>query len=114
MTPTTYIPIIRALCRQYGIPEPASEVRFANPRRWRLDFGWTKLGKHGHKIALEVQGGIWVAGRHSRGSGLLKEYEKMNAAAARGWRVCYCTPDTLPTGIAAVAACLAPLTPDTP
>lgn len=101
MTPTTYIPIVKALCAQYGIPNPSAEVRFAPPRRWRLDFGWGKA-----KVALEVQGGIWTAGRHSRGSGLLKEYEKMNAAAARGWRVCYCTPQTLITGVEAVAKCL--------
>jgi hypothetical protein len=81
-------------------------VRFAPPRRWRLDFGWSRKGKDGYRVALEVQGGIWTQGRHSRGSGLLKEYEKMNAAAARGWRVCYCTPQTLITGVEAVAACL--------
>lgn len=101
MTASTYVPVVRALCRQYGLPYPSAEVRFAPPRRWRLDFGWTK-----ERVALEVQGGIWVSGRHSRGSGLLKEYEKMNAVAARGWRVCYCTPQTLITGIEAVAACL--------
>ena len=101
MTHSTYVPIVNTLCAQYGIERPSSEVRFAPPRRWRLDFAWGR-----HKVALEVQGGIWVAGRHSRGSGLLKEYEKMNAAAVRGWRVCYCTPDTLPTGIEAAAACL--------
>ena len=108
MTPTTYIPIVNALCDQYGIPRPASEVRFASPRRFRLDFGWQKLGKNGYRIALEVQGGIWISGRHSRGSGLLKEYEKMNIAASKGWRICYCTPQTLITGVEAVAACLSP------
>lgn len=106
MASNTYIPIVNALCDQLGIPRPAAEVRFANPRRWRLDFGWTKPGKNGHKIALEVQGGIWTSGRHSRGSGLLKEYKKMNAAARLGWRVCYCTPQTLIAGVEAVAACL--------
>lgn len=101
MKPSTYVPVIRALCAQLGIPDPSAEVRFAPPRRWRLDFGWGKA-----KVALEVQGGIWTDGRHSRGSGLLKEYEKMNAAAARGWRICYCTPQTLISGVEAVAACL--------
>ena len=103
--PSTYVPIVNALCDQYGIPRPASEVRFANPRRWRWDFAWTRPE---HRVALEVQGGIWTDGRHSRGSGLLKEYEKMNAGASRGWRVCYCTPQTLISGIEAVKACLPP------
>lgn len=106
MASNTYIPIVNALCNQYGIPRPMAEVRFASPRRWRLDFGWSRKGRPETRVALEVQGGIWVAGRHSRGSGLLKEYEKMNAAAAKGWRVCYCTPQTLIAGVEAVAACL--------
>lgn len=75
-------------CRAVQIPEPVPEWKFAEPRRWRFDFAWTS-----HKVALEVDGGVWVQGRHSRGSGLIKEHEKMNAAATLGWRIYRCTPD---------------------
>jgi hypothetical protein len=74
-------------CRALKLPEPVSELRFAPPRRWRFDFAWPA-----HKLALEVQGGLWTQGRHSRGAALLKEHEKLNAAAALGWRVMFTTP----------------------
>ena len=108
MTPSTYVPVINALCDQHGIPRPSSEVRFAPPRRWRLDFAWPK-----QKVALEVEGGIWIQGRHSRGKGMLGDMEKYNRASALGWRICRCTPTTLITGVEAVKACIAPQ-PETP
>lgn len=73
-----------------GLPEPVSEHRFHELRKWRFDFAWLK-----QRVALEVQGGIWTAGRHSRGAALLKEWEKLNAAAKMGWRILYCQPKDL-------------------
>lgn len=58
------------------------ELRFAPPRRWRFDFA-----HRGLKIAIEVDGGTWIAGRHNRGSSIEKDMEKYNAAVAHGWRV---------------------------
>lgn len=75
------------LCKALGLPLSVPEYRFAPPRRWRFDYAWVD-----EKVALEVQGGLFVAGRHSRGAALLKEHEKLNTAAAMGWRVIYCTP----------------------
>jgi hypothetical protein len=46
-------------------------------------------------VALECQGGLFTNGRHSRGAALLKEHEKLNEAAARGWRILFTTPDKL-------------------
>ena len=78
------------LCELSGLPKPVAEHRFAPPRRWRFDHAWPD-----HLLALEVQGGLFVQGRHSRGAALLKEHEKLNEAAAQGWRVLFTTPKDL-------------------
>lgn len=79
-----------ALCDRVGIPEPRMEYRFARPRMWRMDFAWVDA-----KLALEVEGGVWTGGRHTRGSGFLRDIEKYNRAAAMGWRLLRVTPDKL-------------------
>jgi len=58
------------------------EYRFTPERRWRFDFAIPEL-----KIAIEIEGGIWTNGRHSRGSGYTKDLEKYNTATALGWRI---------------------------
>lgn len=79
-----------AFVTQNGLPAPLLEYRFHPSRRWRFDYCWPD--KH---VALEVDGGVWTRGRHTRGSGWLKDTEKLNEAAARGWRLLRTTPDTL-------------------
>ena len=73
---------------QHGI-EAAPEFKFDPHRRWRFDFAFA------NKVALEVQGAIFTGGRHTRGAALLKEHEKLNAAACAGWRVLFTTPQNL-------------------
>lgn len=68
--------------RALGLPEPVREHRFHPVRRWRFDFAWPD-----RKIAVEVDGGTWSGGRHSRGGGYEKDAEKLNAAAVDGWRI---------------------------
>jgi very-short-patch-repair endonuclease len=79
-----------AVFRAQGIPEPILEFKFHPERKWRFDFAWPA-----QRVALEVEGGIWTQGRHTRGSGFAKDIEKYNAAAVAGWRVVRCTPGTL-------------------
>ena len=86
---TSILPFYR-VCQLHGIPTPAAEYRFAPPRRWRFDWAWPA-----QMCALEGQGGLFVHGRHSRGAALLNEHDKLNRAAGLGWRVLYCTPQTL-------------------
>ncbi len=69
---------------------PTAEFRFAAPRRWRFDWCW-----HPERVALEVEGGIFTQGRHSRGAGMLADMEKYNTATLNGWRVLRTTPQTL-------------------
>lgn len=73
-----------------GVYVPVPEFRFHPARKWRFDYAWLMS-----KLALEVDGAIWTNGRHSRGSGVVKEHEKFNAAALLGWRILRVTPDQL-------------------
>ena len=76
-----------------GLPPVICEFRFAPPRRWRFDYAWTE-----EMVALEVEGGIWTQGRHTRGKGVLGDMEKYNEAAIRGWKVLRATPDQVQSG----------------
>lgn len=69
---------------------PTAEHVFAAPRRWRFDWSWEP-----EHVALEVEGAAWVQGRHTRGSGFVKDIEKYNSAVRLGWRVVRCLPSTL-------------------
>ena len=85
-------------CRLVSLPEPIAEHQFALPRRWRFDYAWPDL-----KLALEVDGGGWINGRHSRGSGIEKDAEKQNTAVALGWRVLRASPAMVKDGRALAA-----------
>lgn len=65
-----------------GLPDPVRELTFAKPRRWRFDFAFLD-----RLVAIEVEGGSWIGGRHTRGSGFEKDIEKSNAAQIAGWTV---------------------------
>jgi hypothetical protein len=73
-----------------GLPRPEREHKFDAKRRWRFDYAWPE-----RMIALEVEGGVWTAGRHTRGAGFIKDMEKYNRAAVLGWRLLRVTPDKL-------------------
>jgi very-short-patch-repair endonuclease len=75
-----------------GIVGPHTEYRFAPPRRWRFDYAWPT-----QRIALEVEGGAWTRGRHTRGKGFIADMEKYNVATVMGWRLLRVTPDQLLT-----------------
>lgn len=64
-----------------------AEVKFHPDRRWRFDFAdWASM------VAIEIEGGVFVRGRHSRGKGMIADMEKYNAATSMGWRVFRVTP----------------------
>lgn len=86
----TYATTVKVCCRKHRLPIPAAEYRFAPPRRWRFDWAWPEA-----RLALEIDGGLWSRGRHARASGIVKEHEKFNTAAAKGWRVFRTTPQGL-------------------
>jgi very-short-patch-repair endonuclease len=69
------------------------EYRFHPTRRWRFDFAMPT-----QKVAVEVQGGVWVNGRHATGSGITGDCEKFSVAAGLGWRVLPVTPAQVKSG----------------
>ena len=81
--------------RAAGLPEPQTEYRFAPPRRWRFDFAWPAA-----MLAVEVEGGSWIAGRHVRGRGFEADCEKYNAATLLGWRILRFTTAMVESGAA--------------
>lgn len=85
----------RLLIEQCQVWGPVAELQFAKPRRWRIDVAFPL-----HLLAVEIDGGVWSRGRHSRGAGMLADMEKTAALAARGWRLIRCSPQHVADGTA--------------
>ena len=66
------------------------EHSFFQGRKWRIDFAIVDL-----KIGIEIEGGVWTNGAHTRGKGFIEDMEKYNAAATLGWVILRFTPQDL-------------------
>ncbi|HCA5188186.1 TPA: DUF559 domain-containing protein [Acinetobacter baumannii] len=71
------------------------EYKFHPTRKWRADFLIT-----GTKILIEVEGGIWSRGRHTRGKGYIGDMEKYNSAAMMGFTVLRFSTEQVKSGVA--------------
>lgn len=80
------------LCRLEGLPRPVPEYRFCK-RKWRIDYAFVQ-----EKLAVEIDGGAWINGRHNRGYGFLSDMEKANELALQGWTLLRFTPRQVETG----------------
>lgn len=65
-----------------GGPPLETEVKFHQTRRWRADFAHLPS-----RTLIEIEGGIYVNGRHNRASGFNADMEKYLEAALAGWLV---------------------------
>ncbi len=63
------------------------EYKFHPTRKWRFDFAIPLK-----MIAIEIEGGTFSNGRHSRPLGMQADMEKYNQAALSGWKVLRYTP----------------------
>ena len=80
-------------CARAGLPTPVPEFRFHATRRWRFDWAFLDV-----KLAVEIDGGAWTGGRHTRGSGYRKDIEKLAEAMCQGWIVLRVMPEHIDDG----------------
>ena len=78
------------------------EYRFHSARKWRADYAWPL-----QRVLVEIDGGAWSGGRHTRGAGFIADMEKLNAAALLGYAVLRYTPQQLGQAIADLRIALA-------
>ena len=66
------------LWRSLGGRGLVKEYKFVDGRRFRFDY------YHMNRVAIELEGGVWTRGRHTRPTGFLRDMEKYNLAASKG------------------------------
>jgi hypothetical protein len=94
--------LLAAQLEQAGIPFER-EYKFHPERKWRADFIVVLPKSYAPPhwrppILVEIDGGGYISGRHSRGDGIEKDAEKASAAAILGYRVIRCTPKQVEDG----------------
>lgn len=97
------------LCNSTFQVECLKEFKFHPTRRWRFDYAIPQ-----HKIAIEVEGGVWIGGRHTSPRGFLNDIEKYNTATLMGWRVFRTVPNELLSNKTLLLINEAMLTPQQP
>lgn len=71
------------LWEKLGPPIPlVREYRFCPTRRFRFDCAWPE-----QKVAVEIEGGLWVTSRHRTGLGYHRDMQKYNLATQLGWKL---------------------------
>ncbi len=81
------------LARQLDLAkiEYIREYQAIQGRRFRWDFYFPVdcwiIGLPTTPILLEVQGGLWIKGAHSTGTGIERDMEKLNTATINGFRL---------------------------
>lgn len=83
--------IFRNLWERYGDKDrPKREWKIeGSPDQWRYDFLWDG------KLIVEIDGGVFTQGGHTRGLGFIKDCKKLNFATEQGYRILRFTPQML-------------------
>jgi len=80
------------------------ELTFDVRRKWRLDFAFPRYTLAGgaplFRLAVEIDGGSFSGGRHTRGKGFEADLQKLNAAAIAGWLVLRYSTSMVMSGLA--------------
>ena len=94
MTGEVWVPEFDFAARHVGKgPGIRARLAQANMGNWRFDFACPDL-----QIAMEIEGGAWVGGRHTRGAGFERDLEKYDRANRLGWWVYRCSPRMVKNG----------------
>ena len=72
-----------------------ARLKAAGLKNWRIDFAWPAV-----KLAVEVEGGTFSGGRHTRGAGFDEDAAKYNTLTLMGWRVLRFTTTSIRAGVA--------------
>jgi hypothetical protein len=75
--------VLEAHLRHSGL-DFEREWQFYEERKWKADY---RVESTGGTVLLEIEGAVWTQGRHTRGSGYVKDLEKYRTAAAIGYKV---------------------------
>ena len=67
-----------------------SEHKGIEGRKFRFD-----CANPSEKIAIEIEGGLWITGRHNHPLGMIQDMEKYNLAVLEGWKILRYTTDTV-------------------
>lgn len=70
------------LWKALGGPDLIAEHRFHPTRKWRADFAYIES-----RTLIEIEGGIYIQGRHNRAAGFIADTEKYLEAFLAGWAV---------------------------
>lgn len=65
-----------------GLPAPKIDYSFHKTRKWKIDYAWPDV-----KLAVEIEGGAWTQGRHTRGGGFIEDMEKYRQLTIYGWKL---------------------------
>lgn len=77
-----------------GLPHER-EHRFHDRRKWRFDIAFPAV-----KLAIEIDGGLFIDGGHSRGRARINDMERDIAANLLGWLVVRMPPEWIKPGTA--------------
>lgn len=67
--------------RASRLPVPIRDYRAIPDRKFLIDLAWPE-----RKLSVEVDGGEFMRGRHSRGAGMASDCEKANLLVLAGWK----------------------------
>jgi hypothetical protein len=89
MSPAPIYPLV-GICRAAGLPEPVPEYRWHPVRKFRADYAFPL-----HRVLIEIDGGLFINGGHSRGAARMHDMAKDRAATLLGWRTLRYAPTEL-------------------
>ena len=83
------------ICDRTKIPLPVQQLRFAAGRDYRADFAWPD-----HRLLVEVDGGLWIGGKHAIALHETRRQRRRIYAQALGWSIVEVGPPDVRSGAA--------------